>query len=58
MQFPLITYGMALYKRHYTDKTLTLRKKSIRNMRASELRKFSHFHILKKAAISFNIFLV
>ena len=29
MQFPVITYGMMLYilyKRQYTDKTLTLRK--------------------------------
>ena len=27
MQFPLITYGIWRYKRHYTDKALTLRKK-------------------------------
>ena len=26
MQFPLITYRMALYTRHYTDKTLKLRE--------------------------------
>ena len=26
MRFPLISYGMALYTRHYTDKTLTLRE--------------------------------
>ena len=47
------------YKRHYSDITLTLRKKSM-NMRASgasELRhflKFSH----SKTAISFNILLI
>ena len=38
------TNGMALYTRHYTDKTLKLRE--IYEY-ASELRKFSHFHILK-----------
>ena len=38
-----ITYGMALY-RQYNDKILTLRK--IYEY-ASELRKFSHFHILQ-----------
>ena len=44
----IFLYGMALYlyKRYYTDKTLKLRKKSM-NMRASELRKCSHFHMLK-----------
>ena len=26
MQFPVLTYGMAIYKRKYTDKTLTLKK--------------------------------
>ena len=26
MQFPVLTYGMALYKPQYTDKTLTLTK--------------------------------
>ena len=38
----------ARYKRQYTKQTLTLRKSM--NMRASgtsELRQFSHFHILK-----------
>ena len=38
------------YKRYYTDKTLKLREKKSMNMRASgasELRKFSHFHMLK-----------
>ena len=34
-----------VYKRQYTDETLTLRKSM--NMRASELGKFLHFHILK-----------
>ena len=55
MHFPFITLnGMMLYyKRQYTDKTLTLRK--CMYMRASELRKFWHFHI-PKTAISFNIF--
>ena len=43
MQFPVITYGMALC-RQYNDKILTLRK--IYEY-ASELRKFSHFYILK-----------
>ena len=38
MQFPLITYGRLWRYKHYTDKTLTLRK--IFDMRASELRKF------------------
>ena len=45
---------MALYKRQYTDKTLTFRK-SIYNVRgsgASELRKFSHLHILKLLFLS------
>ena len=42
MQFPFITYGMALYRQY--DKILTLRK--IYEY-ASELRKLSHFHILK-----------
>ena len=43
MQFPFITYGMALY-RQYNDKIITLRK--IYEY-ASELRKFLHFHILQ-----------
>ena len=34
-----------IYKRQYTDKTLTLRKSM--NMRASEHGKIVHFHILK-----------
>ena len=48
MQFPFITYGMTLY-RQYNDKILTLRKIYCvyEYMRASELRKFSHFHNLK-----------
>ena len=40
----------AIYKRQYTDKTLTLRKCMYMYMRASgasELRKFWHFRILK-----------
>ena len=45
MQFPVITNGMALYKRQYNDQTLSLRK--FMNMRASELGNFLHFHILK-----------
>ena len=61
MQFPFITYGMALYMYindsiiMYTDKTLILRE--CMYMRASELRKFSHFSD-SKTAISFNILLV
>ena len=48
MQFPFITYGMMLYKRQYTDKALTLRKcMYVRASRASDLRTFSNFHILK-----------
>ena len=44
MQFPLITYELWVY----TDKTLTLRKfMYMRASGASELRKFSHFYILK-----------
>ena len=57
MQFPVITYGMALY-RQYVDKTLKLRKSMyMRASGASELRKFSHYYI-SKTAISFNILLV
>ena len=41
MQFPFITYGIALY-RQYNDKILTM------SMRVSELRQFLHFHILKQ----------
>ena len=38
----------AIYKRQYTDKALTLGKcMYVRASEASELRKFSHFHILK-----------
>ena len=42
-------YGI-IYKRQYTDKTLTLRKSMY--MRASELRKFSHFYIIKLLFLS------
>ena len=53
MQFPVITYGKALYKRQYTGKTLTLRKSMyMRANGASELRKFSHFYILKLLFLS------
>ena len=45
MQFPFITYDMALY---YTDKTLTLRK----YIYASELRQFSYFYIVKLLFLS------
>ena len=50
MQFPFITYGMALYIiLQYTDKTLTLRE----SIYASELNFFSsHFHILKRLFLS------
>ena len=51
MQFPFITYGMALY-RQYNDKILTLRK--IYEY-ASELRKCSHFHILKLLFPSYSV---
>ena len=55
MHSPFITYGMMLYKRQYTDKTLALRKfMYMRASGASELRHFLHFHILK--LLSFNIF--
>ena len=54
MQFPFITSGMALNIRQYNDKTLLIENKIYEY--ASELRKFSHFHILK--LISFNILLV
>ena len=55
MQFPVITYGLALYIQtiQYIDKTLTLRKSM--NMRAS-LDIFAVSH--SKTAISFNIPLV
>ena len=46
MQFPLFTYGMMLYQQQYTDKTLRLRK-CMYTMRASDLRNFLHFYILK-----------
>ena len=52
MQFPFITYGMALY-RQYNDKILTL---SMRASGVSELTIFLHFHILK--LLSFYILLV
>ena len=45
-------YGV-VYKRQYTDKTLTLRKcMYMRANGASELRKFSHFYILKLLFLS------
>ena len=45
-------YGV-VYKRQYTDKTLTLRKSMyMRASGASELRKFSHFYILKLLFLS------
>ena len=50
-------YGV-VYKRQYTDKTLTLRKSMyMRANGASELRKFFAF-LHSKTAISFNILLV
>ena len=43
----------AIYERQYTDKTLTLRKFiHMRATGASELRKFSYFHILKLLFLS------
>ena len=48
----VITNGV-VYKRQYTDKTLTLRKSMyMRANGASELRKFSHFYILKLLFLS------
>ena len=49
MQFPFYhLWYDAIYKRQYTDKTLTLRKcMYLRASGASELRKFPHFHIFK-----------
>ena len=45
-------YG-AIYKRQYTDKTLTLRKcMCMRASEASELRKFGYFYILKLLFLS------
>ena len=54
MHFPLNTYGMMLlYKRQYTDKTLTLSKcMCMRASGASELRKCWHFYILKLLFLS------
>ena len=53
MQFPFITHGMVLYKRQYTDKTLTLRKcMCMRASEASELRQFRYFYILKLLFLS------
>ena len=45
MQFPLLIILLMVwrYKRHYTDKTL--KSMNVRANGASELRKFSHFHI-------------
>ena len=50
----VITYGKALYiNDSIPDKTLTLRKSMyMRASRASELRKFSHFYILKLLYLS------
>ena len=43
----------AIYKRQYTDKTLTMRKSVyMRASGGSELRKFSYFHILKLIFLS------
>ena len=50
MPFPFISYGMALYINECTNKTQTFRKYMC--MRASELRKCSHFHILKLPFLS------
>ena len=45
-------YGV-VYKRQYTDKTLKLRKSMyMRASGASELRKYSHFYILKLLFLS------
>ena len=56
MQFPVIHYGMAIYKRQYTDKTLTLKHSMYMRASgasgASELRKFSNFYILKLLFLS------
>ena len=56
MQFPFITHGMdygAIYKRQYTDKTLTLRKfMCMRASEASELRKCRYFYIIKLLFLS------
>ena len=41
-----------MYKRQYTDKTLTLWKIFVYNMRASELRKCWHFYIIKVLFLS------
>ena len=47
VSFYYLWYG-AIYKRQYTDKTLTMRKcMCTRASGTSELRKFWHFHILK-----------
>ena len=43
MRFPLITYGMALYTRLYTDKTIKSRKSM--NMRASVASELNIFDI-------------
>ena len=49
---PCLWYG-AVYKRQYTDKTLTLRKSMyMQASGASELRVFWHFHILKLLFLS------
>ena len=56
MQFPLITSGIWRYKRHYTDKTLTLRKIYEYASERSEQKNFTFSH--SKTAISFNILLV
>ena len=52
VSFYCLWYG-AIYKRYYTDKTLTLRKcLCMRASGASELRKFWHFYILKLLFLS------
>ena len=54
VSFYYLRYG-AIYKRQYTDKTLTLRKcMCMQASGASELRKFWHFYILK--LLFFSIF--
>ena len=51
VSFHYLWYGATLvYKRQYTDKTLTLRESMY--MRASELNTFSHFHFLKVLFLS------
>ena len=52
VSFYSLCYG-AIYKRQYTDKTLTFSKSTyMRASGASELRNFSHFHVLKLLFLS------